>query len=179
MSRVGKSPITIPAGVSVNITDNDVVVSGSKGNLTQPVLEGITIKQEDNQILVSRTDDEPKHRANHGLMRTLIFNMVTGVSQGFTKKLEVNGVGYRVQLQGNGLKFNLGYSHEINFTLPEGITASVEQNVITISGFDKQRVGQIASDIRELRKPEPYKGKGIKYENEYIIRKSGKSGKEK
>ena len=104
MSRVGKSPITIPTGVSVNITDKDVVVSGSKGNLTQPVLEGITIKQEDNQILVSRTDDEPKHRANHGLMRTLIFNMVTGVSQGFTKKLEVNGVGYRVQLQGNGLK---------------------------------------------------------------------------
>ncbi len=179
MSRVGKSPILIPSGVTVNITDSEVVVNGNKGSLKQPILKGINIKQEDNLLVVSRIDDEQIHRANHGLMRTLIFNMVTGVSQGFSKKLEVNGVGYRVQLQGNGLKFNLGYSHDINFSLPEGITANVEQNIITISGFDKQRVGQVASDIRELRKPEPYKGKGIKYEGEYIIRKSGKSGKEK
>ncbi len=179
MSRVGKLPITIPANVTVTINNNEVIVNGSKGSLSQPVLSGLTIKQDDNQIIVGRIDDEPLHRANHGLMRTLIFNMVTGVSQGFSKKLEINGVGYRVQLQGNSLKFNLGYSHDINFTLPEGISANVEQNVITISGHDKQRVGQVASDIRELRKPEPYKGKGIKYEGEYIIRKSGKSGKEK
>lgn len=179
MSRVGKLPITIPSGVSVTLNDDSISVNGTKGSLSRPVLEGIKIVQEDDKLVLTRVDDEAVHRANHGLMRALVNNMVTGVSQGFDKKLEVNGVGYRVQLQGNGLKLSLGYSHEINFTLPEGISANVEQNVITISGIDKQKVGQVASEIRELRKPEPYKGKGIKYEGEYIIRKSGKSGKEK
>lgn len=179
MSRVGKQPISIPSGVNVTL-DNDLVrVSGTKGELSQPILKGITVKQEDGVVSVSRISDDAEYRANHGLMRTLISNMVNGVSGGFTKKLEVNGVGYRVSSQGNALKLSLGYSHEITFNLPEGISALVEQNVITISGIDKQRVGQVASDIRELRKPEPYKGKGIKYEGEYIIRKSGKSGKEK
>ncbi len=179
MSRIGRSPIKIPTGVNVIINDGQVQVNGSKGSLSQPLLEGINISQEGDTLTLSRIDDEPVHRANHGLMRSLVNNMVIGVTKGFSKKLEVIGVGYRVQLQGNGLKLNLGYSHDINFPLPEGITANVEQNVITVTGIDKQRVGQIASDIRSLRKPEPYKGKGIKYENEYIIRKSGKSGKEK
>lgn len=179
MSRVGKQPIQIPSGVSVTINGDSINVSGSKGSLDRPLLKGISVKQDGDFIVVSRSDDEAVHRANHGLMRTLINNMVIGVSQGFNKKLEVTGVGYRVSLQGNGLKLNLGYSHDINFPLPQGITANVEQNVITISGVDKQHVGQVAAEIRELRKPEPYKGKGIKYQGEYIIRKSGKSGKEK
>lgn len=179
MSRIGKLPITIPSGVSVTLNDDSISVNGTKGSLSRPVLKGIKIAQEDDKLVVSRVDDEAVHRANHGLMRTLVNNMVIGVSQGFDKKLEVIGVGYRVQAQGAGLKLTLGYSHEINFTLPEGISANVEQNVITISGIDKQKVGQVASEIRELRKPEPYKGKGIKYQGEYIIRKSGKSGKEK
>lgn len=179
MSRVGKQPIPIPSGVNVSISEGLVTVNGTKGSLNQVVLNGININQESDQLLVSRIDDEAIHRANHGLMRTLISNMVVGVSQGFSKKLEIIGVGYRVSLQGTGLKFNLGYSHDINFSLPEGVSANVEQNIITVSGIDKQQVGQVASEIRSLRKPEPYKGKGIKYEGEYIIRKSGKSGKEK
>lgn len=179
MSRIGKLPITIPSGVSVTLNDDSISVNGTKGSLSRPVLKGIKITQEDDKLVLTRVNDEAVHRANHGLMRTLVNNMVVGVSQGFNKKLEVIGVGYRVQAQGNGLKLTLGYSHEINFSLPEGISANVEQNVITITGIDKQKVGQVASEIRELRKPEPYKGKGIKYEGEYIIRKSGKSGKEK
>lgn len=179
MSRIGKQPITIPSGVNVTISDEQVQVSGTKGELSQPILKGLTVTQDNGVLTVTRVNDEAVNRANHGLMRTLISNMISGVSSGFSKKLEVNGVGYRVSQQGNALKLNLGYSHDITFNLPEGINAQVEQNVITISGIDKQRVGQIASDIRELRKPEPYKGKGIRYENEYIIRKSGKSGKEK
>jgi large subunit ribosomal protein L6 len=139
----------------------------------------MTVKQEEGQVLVTRENDEPKNRAKHGLMRSLVNNMVVGVSQGFSKKLEMNGVGYRVALAGNGLKFNLGFSHEVNYALPTGITATVEQNVITITGIDKQQVGQIAAEIRALKKPEPYKGKGIKYVGERIIRKSGKSGKDK
>ncbi len=181
MSRVGKQPIAVPSGVSVTL-DNDLVkVSGSKGNLSQPLLDGLKVDISDNNsVLVSNLDlDNATYRSNHGLMRTLINNMVIGVSNGFTKKLEINGVGYRASLVGaNDIKLSLGYSHDINFKLPEGITASIDQNVITITGSDKQKVGQVASDIRELRKPEPYKGKGIKYEGEYIIRKSGKSGKE-
>ena len=179
MSRVGKQPIPIPSGINVTISDGLISVSGTKGNLSQPLLEGTTVRQEGESVIVARLDDEATHRSNHGLMRTLINNMVTGVSQGFNKKLEINGVGYRASMQGNGIKLNLGYSHDINYDLPEGITATVEQNVITISGIDKQKVGQVAAEIRQLRKPEPYKGKGIKYEGEYIIRKSGKSGKEK
>lgn len=179
MSRIGKQPISIPTGVSVTINSDSVSVSGTKGTLNTPILSGLSVIQEDSTILVKRQDDEAINRSNHGLMRSLINNMVIGVSQGYVKKLEIVGVGYRVSLQGNGLKLNLGYSHDINFALPEGITAIVEQNNITLSGIDKQKLGQVASEIRALRKPEPYKGKGIKYEGEYIIRKSGKSGKEK
>ncbi len=179
MSRIGKQPIPVPSGVNITISDGLITVNGSKGTLNQPLLEGINIVQEPEQLLVNRIDESDKHKANHGLMRSLVNNMVIGVSQGFSKKLEIIGVGYRVNLQGNGLKFNLGYSHDVNYQLPEGIQAQVEQNTITILGIDKQQVGQIASEIRQLRKPEPYKGKGIKYVDEYIIRKSGKSGKEK
>jgi large subunit ribosomal protein L6 len=179
MSRVGKQPITIPQSVSISVKDRQLEVIGAKGRLVRPVLKGLSIDQHDNQVLVSRDSNEAAVRSNHGLMRTLIANMVDGVSQGYSKKLEVNGVGYRVSMQGNTLKFNLGFSHDIEFALPDGVSAIVEQNVITINGIDKQQIGQVASKIRELRKPEPYKGKGIRYYDEHIIRKSGKSGKEK
>ena len=178
MSRVGKQPITIPSGVTITVDDDKVTVNGSKGSLEQFTMPGIKIRQQDNSLVVERENDERQNRARHGLMRSLINNMVVGVSQGFEKKLEINGVGYRVQQQGADLKLNLGFSHDVNFKIPAGVTASVEQNVITISGIDKQQVGQVAAEIRALKKPEPYKGKGIKYADERIIRKSGKSGKE-
>ncbi len=179
MSRIGKLPIEIPSGVTITVDPDVITVAGSKGTLTQFTMPGVAVKQEDNKIVVTRDNDEPKNRAKHGLMRSLINNMVLGVTQGFSKKLEINGVGYRVSLAGNALKFNIGYSHEVTFTLPQGITATVEQNVITVNGINKQQVGQVAAEIRALRKPEPYKGKGIKYADERIIRKSGKSGKDK
>lgn len=179
MSRIGKLPIAVPSGVTITVDPDEITVAGSKGTLKQFTMPGVTVVQEDGQVVVTRVNDEPKNRAKHGLMRSLINNMVVGVSQGFSKKLELNGVGYRVALAGNGLKFNLGFSHEVNFTLPTGVTATVEQNVITITGIDKQQVGQVAAEIRALKKPEPYKGKGIKYVGERIIRKSGKSGKDK
>ncbi len=179
MSRIGKQPISVPSGVNVVIDSDNVVVNGSKGSLSQFRLEGIDVVQEGETILVSRKSDEAIYRARHGLMRSLINNMVVGVSTGFSKKLELNGVGYRVASEATGLKFNLGFSHDVRYSLPTGVTANVESNVITISGINKQQVGQIAAEIRALKKPEPYKGKGIKYENERIIRKSGKSGKEK
>jgi large subunit ribosomal protein L6 len=179
MSRIGKLPVEIPSGVTITVDTDEITVSGSKGTLKQFTIPGITVVQEGEQILVTRVNDEPKVRSKHGLMRSLVNNMVVGVSQGFSKKLEINGVGYRVALQGTGLKLNLGFSHDVIFPLPEGITAGVEQNTITISGISKQQVGQVAAEIRALKKPEPYKGKGIKYEGERIIRKSGKSGKDK
>ena len=178
MSRIGKQPITIPSGVSVTLADDKITVSGSKGNLEQFTMPGIKVAQEDGQLNVTRINDEAANRARHGLMRTLINNMVTGVSQGFEKKLEINGVGYRVAQQGTDLKFNLGFSHDVIYKVPAGINIAVEQNVITVSGISKQQVGQVAAEIRSLKKPEPYKGKGIKYVDERIIRKSGKSGKE-
>lgn len=178
MSRVGKQPITIPSGVTIMVDDDKITVNGSKGSLEQFAMPGIKITQSDDKIIVERESDEPQYRSRHGLMRSLIDNMITGVSQGFEKKLEINGVGYRVQQQGADLKLNLGFSHDSMYKIPAGIQASVEQNVITISGIDKQQVGQVAAEIRSLKKPEPYKGKGIKYVDERIIRKSGKSGKE-
>jgi large subunit ribosomal protein L6 len=178
MSRIGKQPITVPSGVTITVDEDKVTVNGSKGSLEQFTMPGIKIKQEENQLIVERENDERANRSRHGLMRSLVNNMVTGVSQGFEKKLEINGVGYRVQQQGMDLKFNLGFSHDVIYHIPAGITAAVEQNVITISGIDKQQVGQVAAEIRALKKPEPYKGKGIKYSDERIIRKSGKSGKE-
>jgi large subunit ribosomal protein L6 len=179
MSRVGKSPITVPSGVSVTIADDAITVSGSKGTLSQFTMDNITVAQEGEQIIVTRANDEPKIRAKHGLMRALINNMVEGVSKGFSKQLEINGVGYRVAAQGQNLKLNLGFSHDVIYALPQGITASIEGTVITISGISRQQVGQVAAEIRALKKPEPYKGKGIKYVGERIIRKSGKSGKDK
>jgi large subunit ribosomal protein L6 len=179
MSRIGKLPIEIPSGVTITIDPEFVVVAGSKGNLKQFTMPGVIVTQEDGKVLVTRENDEPKNRSKHGLMRSLINNMVVGVSTGFSKQLGLNGVGYRVALAGNGLKFNVGFSHEVNYALPQGVTATVEQNVITVTGIDKQQVGQVAAEIRALKKPEPYKGKGIKYVGERIIRKSGKSGKDK
>lgn len=179
MSRVGKQPITIPSGVNVTIDDSDVTVNGTKGSLKQFRLPGIEVKQVDETVVVSRNSDEAEFRARHGLMRSLINNMVVGVSTGFVKKLELNGVGFKVAQTSTGLKFSLGFSHDVIYDIPQGITTTIEGNVITISGISKQQVGQIAAEIRALKKPEPYKGKGIKYVDERIIRKSGKSGKEK
>lgn len=179
MSRVGKLPIKIPSGVTITVDNDAITVNGGKGSLSQFTMPGITVKQEGDEVLVSRANDEPKIRAKHGLMRALLQNLVTGVSEGFEKKLELTGVGYRVALAGTDLKFNIGFSHEVIYHLPQGVTATVEQNIITINGISKQQVGQVAAEIRALKKPEPYKGKGIKYVGERIIRKSGKSGKDK
>lgn len=179
MSRVGKLPIAIPSGVTITADPDFVTVAGSKGTLKQFTMPGVKVEVKDNEAIVTRDNDEAVNRSKHGLMRSLINNMVVGVSQGFSKKLEINGVGYRVNMQGTDLKFNLGFSHDVIYKLPQGVTAAVEQNTITVSGIDKQQVGQVAAEIRALKKPEPYKGKGIRYAGERILRKSGKSGKEK
>jgi large subunit ribosomal protein L6 len=178
MSRIGKVPIAIPSGVNVEVDNDFITVNGPKGSLKQFTISGVKVAVEDGQVVVTRTNDEAENRARHGLMRSLVYNMVTGVSQGFEKKLEINGVGYRVQSQGADLKFNLGFSHDVIYKVPSSVQVKVEQNKITVSGSDKQQVGQVAAEIRKLKKPEPYKGKGIKYEDERILRKSGKSGKE-
>lgn len=172
-------PIALASNVTVTIDNDWITVTGPKGTLKQFTMPGVSVENNNNEVVVGRDNDEPHNRAKHGLMRALISNMVQGVSEGFSKQLEINGVGFRVALAGNGLKMNLGFSHEVNYALPAGITANVEQNIITISGIDKQQVGQVAAEIRKLKKPEPYKGKGIKYVGERIIRKSGKSGKDK
>jgi len=178
MSRIGKQPIAIPAGVTITVDKQAITVKGPKGELSQFTMPGINVDVEGDVINVSRESDEKVHRSKHGLMRTLVSNMVIGVTTGYEKKLEINGVGFRVALNGTNLKFNLGFSHDVIFELPEGVQAKIEQNTITISGIDKQRVGQAAAEIRALKKPEPYKGKGIQYVGERILRKSGKSGKE-
>ncbi len=179
MSRIGKLPIALPSGVTITVDQDEITVSGSKGTLKQFTMPGIDVKQQNSEIIVTRINDEPKIRSKHGLMRSLINNMVVGVSTGFSKKLEINGVGYRVAAQGTDLKLNVGFSHDVIYKVPAGVQAAVEQNTITISGISKQQVGQVAAEIRALKKPEPYKGKGIKYEGERILRKSGKSGKDK
>lgn len=179
MSRVGKLPIAIPSGVTITVDPSEITVTGSRGTLKQFTMPDITVKQEGDQIIVSRANNDPKIRAKHGLMRALLNNMVTGVTKDFSKKLEINGVGYRVAMQGTDLKLNLGFSHDVIYKMPAGVTAKIDQNTITVSGIDIQQVGQVAAEIRALKKPEPYKGKGIKYEGERIIRKSGKSGKDK
>jgi large subunit ribosomal protein L6 len=179
MSRIGKLPINVPSGVTITVDPDVITVAGPKGTLTQFTMPFVKVEQQDTTVLVTRENDQREARSKHGLMRSLINNMVVGVSQGFSKKLEIHGVGYRVALAGNGLKFNLGFSHEVNYTLPAGVTATVEQNTITIAGINKQQVGQVAAEIRALKKPEPYKGKGIRYADERIIRKAGKSGKDK
>jgi large subunit ribosomal protein L6 len=179
MSRIGKQPITIPSGVTITVDEQFITVSGPKGTLKQFTMPGVDVVVDGSVAMVTRINDEAPNRSKHGLVRTLVNNMVIGVSQGFSKQLELNGVGYRVAVAGAGLKFNIGFSHEVNYALPQGVSATVEQNIITVSGIDKQQVGQAAAEIRALKKPEPYKGKGIKYVGERIIRKSGKSGKDK
>lgn len=179
MSRIGKQPVTIPAGVTITVDEHEITVTGPKGTLTQFTMPGIIITQEEGVLTVSRENDTKEVKSKHGLMRSLINNMVTGVTTGFAKKLEINGVGYRANMEGAKLKLALGFSHDVYYAIPAGITISTEQNVITVSGIDKQQVGQVAAEIRAFKKPEPYKGKGIKYEGERILRKSGKSGKDK
>ena len=177
MSRIGRKPIAVPAGVDVSIADGVVTVKGAKGTLTQKVHPNMTVTVENGEVLVTRPNDEKENRALHGLTRSLIANMVTGVTKGFSKKLEVNGVGYRVQKQGKDLVMNLGYSHQVTVSEIPGITIEAPSpNEIIISGPDKQLVGQFAAEVREKRPPEPYKGKGIKYADEHIRRKEGKAG---
>ena len=181
MSRIGRAPVAIPAGVEINVADNNVVtVKGPKGTLTQQFNANMTINVEGNVVTVARPNDLKENRALHGLTRSLLNNMVVGVTEGFKKTLEVNGVGYRVALEGNKLVMNLGYSHQVIMEAPAGITVEVPNpNQIIISGYDKQLVGQFAANVREKRRPEPYKGKGIKYSDEVIRRKVGKTGAKK
>ena len=179
MSRIGRMPIAIPAGVTVTIAENNhVTVKGPKGTLERALPLEMTIKQEGDDIVVSRPNDLKKNKSLHGLTRTLIHNMVVGVTEGYEKVLEVNGVGYRAAKQGNKLVLSLGYSHPVEMVDPEGITSVLDgQNIIKVQGIDKEKVGQYAAEIRSKRKPEPYKGKGIKYSTEVIRRKVGKPGK--
>ena len=181
MSRIGKMPITVPAGVQVTIEDGNVVtVKGPKGTLTRTFHHDMIIKQEGAVLTVSRPDDEHAHKSLHGLTRTLLHNMVVGVEKGFTKELEVNGVGYRAQKQGNQLILNVGFSHPVNMDEIDGISIDVPApNKIVISGIDKQKVGQFAANVRGKRPPEPYKGKGIKYTTEVLRHKEGKAGGKK
>ncbi len=177
MSRIGRKEIVIPAGVEVKVEPGVVTVKGPKGTLTQKVSTNMTVEVADNMVRVTRPNDEKENRSLHGLTRTLINNMVIGVTEGFKKELEVNGVGYRVQKQGKNLVMNLGYSHQVIMSEIDGITIDVpDPNHIVISGPDKQLVGQFAAEVREKRMPEPYKGKGIKYADEVIRRKEGKTG---
>ncbi|MBO7333989.1 MAG: 50S ribosomal protein L6 [Lachnospiraceae bacterium] len=178
MSRIGRMPIAIPAGVTVDIAENNkVTVKGPKGTLERVLPKEMEIKLEGADITVSRPNDLKKMKSLHGLTRTLINNMVTGVSAGYEKKLEVNGVGYRAAKSGKKLTLSLGYSHPVEMEDPEGIETVVEGNTITVKGIDKEKVGQFAAEIRDKRRPEPYKGKGIKYADEVIRRKEGKTGK--
>ena len=178
MSRIGNSPITVPSGVEVKVDGHNITVKGPKGTLTRDVHKDISLEINENTIKVTRKDNEPKTRSLHGLTRTLINNMIIGVTQEFSKELQINGVGYRVQKQGNDLNLTLGYSHPVIFEAPEGITFDVPNaNTIIVRGIDKELVGQIAAVVRSKRPPEVYRGKGIKYADEVIRRKEGKTGK--
>ncbi len=179
MSRIGRMPIAVPAGVTVDIAENNTVtVKGPKGELTRTFPAAMTIKEEEGHIVVTRPDDRKENKAYHGLTRALINNMVTGVTEGFQKNLEINGVGYRAAMNNGKLVLTLGYSHPVEYEAPEGITIEVpDQTHITVKGISKEKVGQVAAEIRAYRAPEPYKGKGIKYDYEHIRRKVGKTGK--
>jgi large subunit ribosomal protein L6 len=179
MSRIGKQPVPVPTGVDITIEGQTISVKGPKGVLGLTVAEPITVsRNDDGAIVVSRPDDERLNRSLHGLSRTLLANLVEGVTQGYTTKMEIHGVGYRVQLKGSNLEFALGYSHPVVIEAPEGITFAVQTPTrFTVSGIDKQKVGQISANIRRLRRPDPYKGKGVRYEGEQIRRKVGKTGK--
>ena len=177
MSRIGKQPVSVPSGVDVSLSGNTLTVKGPKGTLTQEVHPDVTVNIADGEVVVTRPNDERENRALHGLFRSLISNMVVGVTEGYTRRLEIVGVGYRAALRGsNGLTLQMGFSHPVEFDAPEGVSFEVPTPTrITINGIDKQAVGQVAANIRKIRKPEPYKGKGIRYEGELVRRKSGKA----
>ena len=177
LSRIGKLPVVIPAGVTITVDSGDVVVKGPKGELTQFITPAVEVKVEDGQVTVYPKDESKVARSQHGLMRALINNMVIGVTKGYEKRLEVNGVGFRVSSSNNELEMALGFSHPVKYKAPEGVTVTNEKMIIVVSGINKQQVGQVAAEIRALKKPEPYKGKGIKYVDEQILRKAGKTGK--
>jgi large subunit ribosomal protein L6 len=178
MSRIGRMPIPVPAGVEVDIKGSEVTVKGPKGTLSHTVVEPIEVTREDGSLRVTRPDDERRNRQLHGLTRTLVANMVTGVTDGYQKTLEIQGVGYRVQARGPALEFSLGFSHPVLVEAPEGISFQVETPTrFHVQGIDKQKVGEVAANIRKLRKPDPYKGKGVRYQGEVVRRKVGKAGK--
>jgi large subunit ribosomal protein L6 len=178
MSRIGKKPIELPQGVKFELKEGEITVTGPKGSLKRPLLEGLSVQAEGSVVNVQRSSEEKKIMGYHGLMRTLIANMVEGVHNGFERKLEIIGIGYRAELQGNNVVFYLGYSHPIVFALPQGISAQVEkQTSLTVKGIDKELLGEIAAKMRALRKPDAYKNKGVKYANEVLRKKAGKSGK--
>lgn len=175
MSRIGRKPVAIPGGVTVALNGSELSVKGPKGDLSMPIMEEVTVEVNDNEVVVAPVGDTKRARSFWGMHRTMIDNMVIGVTEGYSKKLQINGVGYRAQMKGNDVNLQLGFSHDVLFEVPEGITVQCpDQTTIIITGIDKQLVGQVAAKIREYRKPEPYKGKGIKYEGEYIFRKEGK-----
>ena len=177
MSRIGKLPVEIPAGVTITVGESEITVAGPKGTLQVPVQQNTTTKVEENQVIVTRKDDEPESKAWHGLQRALINNAVVGVTSGFEKRLEIQGVGFRLSGGGKQIEMALGFSHPVKYTAPDGIELKVDKMEIIVSGIDKQKVGQVAAEIRSLKKPEPYNGKGIRYVGEHIIRKAGKAGK--
>ncbi len=179
MSRIGNAPVSVPSGVEVTVADGTVTVKGPKGTLSRPIPGDIQITLDDGTLTFERPNDDRKNKALHGLTRSLVNNMVVGVTEGFKKELEIVGVGYRAEAQGpNGLRLNLGFSHPVSVNAPDGITFDVPQPTqVVVSGIDKEVVGQVASDIRSIRKPEPYKGKGVRYAGERIVRKAGKAGK--
>jgi large subunit ribosomal protein L6 len=177
MSRIGKRPVPLPQGVTVSVAGREVTVKGPKGEIKRLVHPEMKVEADDKQVLVARPSDETRHKALHGLTRTLIRNMVQGVSQGYSKSLEIHGVGYKAELQGGGLKLTVGFSHPVDFKAPPGIKFTVDNNtLIKVDGVDKELVGQVASEVRKVRPPEPYQGKGIRYQGEHVRRKAGKTG---
>ena len=177
MSRIGKLPIQVPSGVTITVDSDVISVKGAKGELTVPHLSDVTVSLEGDQAIVTRKDDQKIAKAQHGLQRALLNNAVNGVTSGFEKKLEVNGVGFRVTGGGQEIEMQLGFSHPVKYKAPAGVQLTVNKMEITVNGIDKQQVGQVAAEIRSLKKPEPYKGKGIKYADEQVLRKAGKTGK--
>ena len=177
MSRIGKQPIQIPAGVTITVGETEITVAGPKGSLVVPVQQNTKTSVDGDKLVVTRVNDEPESRAWHGLQRALLNNAVIGVTEGFKKELEINGVGFRLQGGGKQIEMALGFSHPVKYTAPDGVELKVDKINIIVTGIDKQKVGQVAAEIRALKKPEPYKGKGIKYVDEVILRKAGKAGK--